>query len=319
LNIEIASPTDGTIRALAVAIAFGVDHFLGEPPPRFHPVVWVGRALSWAGAPWPEAAPRSAFAYGTATWIAAAALFTGAAWFVVTVIQLTVGTSSSISVLAQAALLGLLLKPLLSWRMLHDEVAEVERAVDGGLEAGRTQLRRLVSRDTAQLSATEIRESALESLAENLNDSLIAPLFWFAVGGLPAAALYRFANTADAMWGYRGPWEWAGKWAARADDVLSYVPARLTVVLLAIATWHWPSGLRQIARVTPSPNGGWPMGMLALALNVRLSKPGVYVLNFDGEPAVDRHLWAALRTCKRAARFAVVLTATIIFTASRWI
>src|SRR6267154_1537784 len=216
-----------------------------------------------------------------------------------------------------AALLGVLLKPLFAWRLLYEEVAAVERALADSLAAGREQLRRLVSRDTAVLTPTEVRESAIETLAENLNDSLIAPLFWFVLGGLPGAALYRFANTADAMWGYHGRWEWAGKWAARTDDVLSYVPARLTVVLIAIATWHWPSGLRQIARVTPSPNGGWPMGMLALALNVRLSKPGVYVLNFDGEPAVDRHLWAALRTCKRAARFAVVLTATIIFTASR--
>jgi adenosylcobinamide-phosphate synthase len=317
LNIDMASPTD-TIRALAVVIAFSVDHVLGEPPARFHPVVWIGTALSSTGAPWPGTAPRTALARGAATWIAGAVLFTGAAWLVVAAIRLMIGTSSSVGVLAQAALMGLLLKPLLAWRMLRDEVAAVESAVDSGVEAGRATLRRLVSRDTSRLSATEIRESALESLAENLNDSLVAPLFWFAIGGLPGAALYRFANTADAMWGYRGRWEWAGKWAARSDDVLSYIPARLTVVLLAIATWHWPSGLRQIARVTPSPNGGWPMGMLALALNVRLSKPGVYILNSDGDPAVAHHLWAALRTCGRGAWLAVALTAAAIFTVSRW-
>src|SRR5258707_3635425 len=318
LNIDLASSTDGTIRALAVVIAFGVDHILGEPPARFHPVVWIGTGLSSTGAPWPEAAPRTALARGTTTWIAGAVLFTGAAWLVVAAIRITIGSSWSVGVLAQAALMGLLLKPLLAWRMLRDEVAAVERAVESGLEAGRTRLRRLVSRDTTQLSATEIRESALESLAENLNDSLVAPLFWFAIGGLPGAALYRFANTADAMWGYRGRWEWAGKWAARGDDVLSYIPARLTVVLLAIPTWHWPSRLRQIPRVTPSPNGGWPMGMLALALNVRLSKPGVYTLNSDGDPAVACHLWAALQACGRGAWLAVALTASAIGTVSRW-
>src|SRR5258708_4184087 len=192
LNIDLASSTDGTIRALAVVIAFGVDHILGEPPARFHPVVWIGTGLSSTGAPWPEAAPRTALARGTTTWIAGAVLFTGAAWLV--------------GVLAQAALMGVLLKPLLAWRMLREEVAAVERAVESGLEAGRTRLRRLVSRDTTQLSATEIRESALESLAENLNDSLVAPLFLFAIVGLPPATPLRFANTADSMWGYRGRW-----------------------------------------------------------------------------------------------------------------
>jgi adenosylcobinamide-phosphate synthase len=85
----------------------------------------------------------------------------------------------------------------------------------------------------------QVRESAIESLAENLNDSVVAPLFWFALLGLPGAALYRFANTADAMWGYPGMrggryWQWAGKWAARADDVLSWLPARITALLLAV-------------------------------------------------------------------------------------
>src|SRR5258707_4596990 len=204
LNIDLASSTDGTIRALAVVIAFGVDHILGEPPARFHPVVWIGTGLSSPGAPWPEAAPRTALARGTTTWIAGAVLFTGAAWLVVAAIRLTIGSSWSVGVLAQAALMGLLLKPLLAWRMLRDEVAAVERAVESGLEAGRTRLRRLVSRDTTQLSATEIRESALESPAGNLNDSLVAPLFWFAIGGLPRAALYPVCHTTGGQLRYFG-------------------------------------------------------------------------------------------------------------------
>jgi adenosylcobinamide-phosphate synthase len=174
-------------------------------------------------------------------------------------------------------------------------------------------VRRLVSRDTADLTATEIRESAIETLAENLNDSLIAPLFWFVLGGLPGAALYRFANTADAMWGYRGRWEWAGKWAARADDVLSYLPARLTAALLAIAALRRPRGLRREARLTPSPNGGWPMAMLALALNVRLSKRGVYVLHAEGREAAAEHSARGLIIATRAAWWAVVLTSAALF------
>jgi adenosylcobinamide-phosphate synthase len=229
-----------------------------------------------------------------------------------------VGAPTATSVLVHGALLGLLLKPLLAWRMLSDEVIDVERALRLGVESGRTQLKRLVSRDTNRLSAAEVRESALESLAENLNDSLIAPLFWFCVGGLPGAAVYRFANTADAMWGYHGEWEWAGKWAARADDILSYIPARVTAALLAVAAWHWPARLAEVARVTPSPNGGWPMGMLALALNVRLGKPGVYVLNPAGEVPGPAQVRAGLRIAERTAQLAVAISAATAGVVTQW-
>jgi adenosylcobinamide-phosphate synthase len=116
---------------------------------------------------------------------------------------------------------------------------------------------------------------------------VVAPIFWFVLLGLPGAALYRFANTADAMWGYRGVykdqnWEWAGKWAARADDVLSWLPARLTALLLVLASRaRWRAVCREAAK-TPSPNSGWPMATMALALDIRLGKPGVYVLNPTG-------------------------------------
>jgi adenosylcobinamide-phosphate synthase len=190
-----------------------------------------------------------------------------------------------------AALLALLLKPLLAWRMLHDEELAVEVALGQSLPAGRAQLSRLVSRDVSALTAVQVRESAIESLAENLNDSVVAPLFWFALLGLPGAALYRFANTADAIWGYPGMrggryWQWAGKWAARADDVLSWVPARITALLMAAGAKGLPlRSLARQARKTPSPNSGWPMAAMALALGVRLAKPGVYTLNSQGRRA----------------------------------
>ncbi len=284
-----------------MVIAMAVDHCFGEPPARLHPVVWMGRALSATGAPWAAATDRAALLRGAFVWLVGAFLAAGIAWLAVGGIRSAFGTSSTEDRLIEALLVGVLLKPLLAWRLLREEVSHVEAALEGGVEAGRVRLRRLVSRDTARLTAADVRESALESLAENLNDSLVAPLFWFAIGGLPAAALYRFANTADAMWGYRGRWEWAGKWTARADDALSYVPARLTAALLAVSARRWPAGLPEIARLTPSPNGGWPMGMLALALNVRLGKPGVYVLNATGVAPDGGHVRAGLRTCRRAA------------------
>ena len=191
-----------------------------------------------------------------------------------------------------ALALGFLLKPLLAWSMLRGEVLAVEEALAESLDAGRERLSWLVSRDTRTLDAVTVRESAIESLAENLNDSVVAPIFWFVLLGLPGAALFRFANTADAMWGYPGMrggryWQWAGKWAARADDVLSWLPARLTALLLwavALGAVRWRD-LRAQVRVTPSPNGGWPMAAMALALGVRLAKPGVYALNPQGREA----------------------------------
>ena len=188
-----------------------------------------------------------------------------------------------------ALLLGLALKPMLAWAMLRSEVQAVETALGQSVDAGRKRLAMLVSRDTTKSSATEVRESAIESLAENLNDSVVAPIFWFVLFGLPGAAVYRFANTADAMWGYRGSrggvnWEWAGKWAARADDVLSWLPARITALLLKLISQGVDlKTLGLEARKTPSPNSGWPMAAMALALGLRLQKPGVYVLNPSGQ------------------------------------
>jgi adenosylcobinamide-phosphate synthase len=212
---------------------------------------------------------------------------------------------------AAALLLGLALKPLLAWRMLRDEVQAVETALGHSLDAGRARLAMLVSRDVAALDAGMVRESAIESLSENLNDSVVAPLFWFLVAGLPGAALFRFANTADAMWGYRTvrggrDWEWAGKWAARADDVLGWVPARITALLLCpVRAW---AALAREARRTASPNSGWPMAAMALRLGVRLRKPGVYALHAGGRAPVAADVARALRR----AGYAVATVAALV-------
>ncbi len=276
--------------AAALWLALLVDRWLGEPPARWHPVVWMGSYLGWTGrhiAPQVPSAGQGAdiprFVLGALAWGLGAVV-------VVVLAVLVQHWLLAWHALAGMLVLGLLLKPLLAWRMLREEVQGVESALSSSLPAGREQLARLVSRDVQALDTSQVRESAIESLAENLNDSLVAPLFWFALLGLPGAALYRYANTADAMWGYRGlragrDWTWAGKWAARADDVLSWLPARLTALLLMLArgglSWR---ALRTQAPRTPSPNSGWPMAAMALALDVRLAKPGVYVLHETGRP-----------------------------------
>jgi adenosylcobinamide-phosphate synthase len=293
------------VAPLAMIIALLIDAALGEPPAKLHPVVWMGKFLNRWSRGLPDLAPAGAFVGGAAGWIVGAALFGGVAWAVsrgvnwVTWADLAQPTSQWLRAGVAASALGLLLKPLLAWRLLRAEVLAVESALGESLEAGRARVAHLASRDTRELTETQVRETAIESLAENLNDSVIAPLFWFAVAGLGGATLYRFANTADAMWGYRGRWEWAGKWAARADDVLSWVPARLTALVL-LPPRRWPELLHE-ARRTASPNGGWPMGAMALRLQVQLGKPGVYLLNPHG------------RSCTAAdsARAAQVGTAAI--------
>jgi len=270
---------DSALPSAAMLIALAIDRAFGEPPPRVHPVVVMGRYLGAFGSRLTALAPARAFAAGALAWSLCAAICVALAGWAGSPLWHWLRPWSSMPMAAVLALaLGLLLKPLIAWRLLECEVLDVEEALARGIVAGRAQVARLASRDTSALDTQEVRETAIETLAENLNDSVVAPLFWFALAGLPGAALYRFANTADAMWGYRGRWEWAGKWAARADDVLSWLPARLTALALLPAPPRWHALTRE-ARRTPSPNGGWPMGAMALALGVRLRKPGVYALN----------------------------------------
>lgn len=297
----------------AVLVALAVDRRLGEPPLRWHPVVWMGRYLGALGPRVRRPRPGEAFALGTLAWAAGALLVLAAALALQALLlrgaqALLPGGWGALLFVALAG--GLLLKPLLAWRLLHDEVAAVEAALADGLPAARTQLARLVSRDTSALDAAAIREAAIETLAENLNDSVIAPLCWFAVAGLPGAALYRYANTADAMWGYRGDWEWAGKCAAHADDALSWLPARLSALLIGPGAAGW-AALRREAQGTPSPNGGWPMGAMALRLGVRLGKPGVYALNAAGRAPAGADLQAALGIAQRAVRRGALLAALL--------
>lgn len=297
---------------LAVLVALLIDRRLGEPPVWAHPVVAMGRYLGLIGPLLAQLPAPLAWLGGVMAWSLGACLVLALAlgaeivwhWFVS-----ALDWPFWPSVILAGLGLGVILKPMLAWRMLHEEVMQVELALAQSLSAGRARLSRLVSRDVQQLDESAIRESAIESLAENLNDSLVAPLFWFALLGLPGAALYRFANTADAMWGYRGRYEWAGKWAAKVDDFLSWVPARLTAILLCMAAGTWPglARMRAQARRTPSPNGGWPMGAMALLLGVSLRKPDVYALNEQAMPPAVAHTSVALATAGKAVGWAAAL------------
>jgi adenosylcobinamide-phosphate synthase len=295
--------------ALALLVSCLIDHIWGEPAAKWHPVVWMGQYLDFVGR---RIVPvyRDALVInfksivwqsllGSVTWLLAAISLV---WLALQAQYLL----ASLDWPWRGLILGILLKPLFSWRMLRDEVRAVEMALQLSINAGRARLARLVSREVNQLNTDEVRESAIETLAENLNDSFISPLLWFLVAGLPGAVLYRFANTADAMWGYRGVrggrcWTWAGMWAARADDVLSWPGARCTAIFMYWGQTQWPDyRLGVEAGKTTSPNGGWPMAAMALLLDIRLTKPGVYVLHEGGSAPDDTHIKCAIEVCERA-------------------
>lgn len=293
-------------RALLVAVA--ADALLGDPPNRWHPVValggWMRLGERWA----PERSPVARLAWGAGWLVGGLALSGGLA-----------------GLLPRWLLLqGLTASTLLAYRGLDRAVGEVQAALEAGnLEEARRLLSwHLVSRPTADLSADEVAAAAIESLAENLSDSLVAPALAYLLGGLPAMAAYRLANTADAMWGYHNErYEYLGKAVARLDDLLNLAPARLTALLIALAAQvvngrggeSWRVARRDAGR-TASPNAGWPMAAMAGALDTILTKRGHYTLGQGRrEPDV-----AMIREARRIARVSwMVIGGALALAASR--
>jgi adenosylcobinamide-phosphate synthase len=295
----------------AAAAALAADLLLGEPPSRLHPTVWMGRWIGAARSRRRGRTPLASLAEGAAGVALGAVLAAAAA-------RRAERAAGRLPRAVRALALGAALKPALSLRALLAAGAEVERELARGdlPEARRLLAWHLVSRDTAELSEAEVAGAAIESLAENLVDGLVAPLLAFRAGGLAGAYAFRLVNTADAMLGYRTPeLEWFGKAAARADDALNLVPARLSALLVALAA---PAGggdpagaarvaLRDAGR-TPSPNAGWPMAAMAGALGVRLTKRGTYDLNPAGRDPGPADLRRARRIVAAAGILAAVLT-----------
>ena len=168
---------------------------------------------------------------------------------------------------------------LLAQKSLVQHVQAVADGLRGSLAGGRRMVARIVGRDTAAMDAPAVARAAIESAAENLSDGVIAPIFWYLVGGLPGLMLYKITNTADSMIGHRTPRHEQFGWAAaRFDDLLNLIPARLTAVLIAAAHWR-PDAARIILRDAPlhrSPNAGWPEAAMAVVLGISLSGPRSY-------------------------------------------
>ena len=202
------------------------------------------------------------------------------------------------------------------------EVREVFHAVDRSLDEGRKQVARIVGRDTSELSAQEVRTAALETLAENLSDGVIAPLFWLAIGGVPAMVAYKMVNTLDSMIGYRTErYKDFGCWAARIDDVANYIPARLTALLMilpSLFTLHSSlfTFVRRYGRMHASPNSGYPEAALAGILDCRFGGPHYYFGELFDKPYIGenaRELTTSdMQKAVRINRTAEVLAIVII-------
>jgi adenosylcobinamide-phosphate synthase len=294
----------------AIVTAVAVDMAFGEPPSSLHPTVGMGRMISASRVRRSSTLPRQSFVEGTATVAIGAVASAAAAIFIERLLDRTPRR-------VRPLLEGAALKPALSVRDLLRAAASVEQALERGrLRRARELLSwHLVSRDTSRLSAGGVAAAAIESLAENFNDGLIAPLWWYRAGGLPAAYVFRFVNTADAMIGYRtDDLEWFGKTAARLDDLLAFVPARVSATLIAVAAHlAGESGPRALVRAvvdaanTSSPNAGWPMAAMAGALGVRLEKSDHYVLNSNARLPRAGDIRRARRSILRASGLAAFL------------
>ena len=264
--------------ALALLLAVGLDRLLPEPPAGFHPVVWMGNAISALERAAPQA-PLPAFLYGCV------------------IVAVVVGASTALAWLATAALgflhpvaylvgSALLLRTTFTVKGLSTAAKQTRKALsEGRMDAARTSLRSLVSRDPTTLTPSLVAASAIESVAENTTDSYIAPWLAFALFGVPGAVAYRAVNTLDSMLGVRGAYEYLGKAAARLDDAVNLIPARLSALLLLAggafaglpARRGW-SIMRRDHGITASPNAGLTMSAMAGLLGTRLDKPGHYSL-----------------------------------------
>jgi adenosylcobinamide-phosphate synthase len=306
--------------ATALGIAMMLDLMLGDPPNRLHPVAWMGRGI---------AIGRRVLCHG-----GKARLLVGGAVVTLAVAAAAVAAGAAVAALAarlgpgRPVFEGVALWLLLSLRGLVDaaRAVAVPLAV-GDVEAAREQVGfHLVSRPTATLAPEEVASAAVESLAENLTDALVAPVCFYLVFGLPGAAAYRAINTADAMIGYRdGPLEWFGKLAARLDDVLNFVPARLAALGLVVGAAAAGEDARGAAHVlrrdgarTASPNAGRTMAAMAGALGLTLAKRGAYTLG-DGRPPTAGDVGRAVRVVGWAAALTlgalVLLDSLVLFLA----
>lgn len=245
--------------AMLLDAAFGEPKWLWDRIP--HPAVLIGKAIGWADRTFNKGNARVA-----GVLVLVALIFAG--WWIGDFLKWL----GAIPTLLAAAI-------LIAQRSLAQHVSAVGRALRSSLEDGRLEVAKIVGRDTKEMSEAEVARASIESGAENLSDGVIAPIFWFLIAGLPGLLVYKAVNTADSMIGYKNEkYEDFGWASARFDDLLNWVPARLTAALIMISHLNFNAwnAIREDAALHRSPNAGWPEAAMARVLGIALSGPRSY-------------------------------------------
>jgi adenosylcobinamide-phosphate synthase len=286
-------------------LALALDLAFGEMPNAWHPVAWLGKLISLEAKVSPKADKTRQLVYGVSMVLITLGLIVAAVYFLLAYLR-------EVNPVVYIIVAGLLLKFTFSLRGLRQAVDAVRGLLARDkLTQARMSLKSLVSRDTDKLNKNQLISAAVESAAENICDSFVAPLFYFLLFGVPGAIAYRVINTFDAMMGYHGHWEYLGKFAARLDDVVNFIPARITALIIVLASPLCRKNMSQAWRImirdhkkTESPNAGWTMGAIAGALEVQLEKAEHYKLG-------DNHFPLSLDTIDASRQ--IILVAAIIW------
>ena len=298
---------------LPLLIGWVLDLLLGDPQWMPHPVVWFGKMIAFG---------EKQLNRGTHRKFKGALL---AIFLVVFVFGICWVIDHFLSDWVSILFRSLIIFWCLAGTTLIREVRQTFLAVDRSLEEGRKQVARIVGRDTTELSAQEIRTAALETLAENLSDGVIAPLFWFAIGGVPGMMAYKMVNTLDSMIGYKTDrYKDFGCFAARLDDVANYLPARITAFLMVLASGRL-SLLNFVAKYGSqhaSPNSGYPEAALAGILNCRFGGPHTYFGQLFDKPFIGENdrllttkdMQVAVRINRTAECVTILLLLILYFT-----
>ena len=300
------------INPIALLIGWLLDLIFGDPVRLPHPIVWFGRMIAFG---------EKHLNRGPHRQLKGAVM---AVSLIVGVFALAWGIHSYLSVLSSHFSLifdVLIIFYCLAGTTLIREVRQVFLALDRSLDEGRAQVARIVGRDTSELSAQEVRTAALETLAENLSDGVIAPLFWLVLLGTPGMLAYKMVNTLDSMIGYHTErYLQFGCWAARIDDVANYIPARLTALLMVIWCPKCLGFVRKYGCCHASPNSGYPEAALASILNCRFGGPHKYFGEVFDKPYIgdnDRELTTAdMKTAVRVNRTAEIIMVVIVLASS---
>ena len=300
------------INPIALLIGWLLDLIFGDPVRLPHPIVWFGRMIAFG---------EKHLNRGPHRQLKGAVM---AVSLIVGVFTITCLIHSYLSVLSsQFSLIFdvLIIFYCLAGTTLIREVRQVFLALDRSLDEGRAQVARIVGRDTSELSAQEVRTAALETLAENLSDGVIAPLFWLMLLGTPGMLAYKMVNTLDSMIGYHTErYLQFGCWAARIDDVANYIPARLTALLMVIWCPKCLGFVRKYGCCHASPNSGYPEAALASILNCRFGGPHKYFGEVFDKPYIgdnDRELTTAdMKTAVRVNRTAEIIMVVIVLASS---